>query len=131
MKDLLRLLAPDLGLTVKVLSVDAESPIRARRDSIDLLKNKDPGSIHIVTNCQLFTEGVDAPSLDAVAFFDPKQSTVGIIQAVGRALRYVEGKRAKVILPLFAAPSEDPNEFVQASRYKSVYEVATALPKTT
>ena len=64
-----------------------------RKDIIDklkVLKNHDRG---ILTNARCLSEGVDVPSLDGVAFIDPKKSQVDIIQAVGRAIRKVRGTK--------------------------------------
>jgi len=38
----------------------------------------------LITNARCLTEGVDVPLIDCVLFADPKQSTVDIVQAVGR-----------------------------------------------
>jgi predicted helicase len=43
-------------------------------------------------NARGLTEGVDVPLIDCVLFADPKQSTIDIVQAVGRALRTYNGK---------------------------------------
>lgn len=64
----------------------------------------------LMTNCRCLTEGVDVPDVDAVLFADPKKSTVDIVQAVGRAIRKVEGKKmAYVIVPVIV-PDEDGGE---------------------
>lgn len=41
----------------------------------------------LITNARCLTEGVDIPTVDMVAFIDPRQSRVDIVQAVGRAMR--------------------------------------------
>ena len=41
----------------------------------------------LMTNARCLTEGVDVPAIDCVAFADPKQSRIDIVQAAGRALR--------------------------------------------
>jgi predicted helicase len=41
----------------------------------------------VITNARCLTEGVDVPSVDLVAFLNPRQSKVDIVQAVGRAMR--------------------------------------------
>jgi predicted helicase len=125
---LLEALCVDAGIPAIVDSVDGTSSLRRRRAAVKLLADKDPHAIHIVTNCQLFTEGIDTPALDAVCFFDPKQSTIGIVQAIGRALRTADGKgRAKVILPVFAPSELDAETFVRQSRYGNLFTVGLAL----
>ncbi len=55
----------------------------------------------MVMNVRLFTEGVDVPSLSAVAFLDPRDSVVDIVQAVGRVMRAAAGKRrGYIIIPV-------------------------------
>lgn len=127
MRQLLERLAADMGIPATVMAVDNTSSPRRRREAIQLLADKNPRAVHIVTNCRLFQEGVDVPSLDGVCFFDPKQTTVGIGQAVGRALRYVKGKRAKVILPIFVEDVVDAEDFVRNSRYANMFTIPTAL----
>ena len=46
---------------------------------------------YIVGNARCLSEGVDVPTLDGVAFVDPKRSEIDIVQAVGRAIRLAEG----------------------------------------
>ena len=52
----------------------------------------------LVTNARCLTEGVDVPNIDCVLFADPKQSTIDIVQAVGRALRPAKHKRCAYVL---------------------------------
>ncbi len=48
------------------------------------------------------------PSLDAVIFFNAKNSTVDIVQAVGRVMRRAEGKDfGYIILPIFVPRRHD------------------------
>lgn len=75
----------------------------------------DAGSVNVIANCKLFTEGYDAPALDAIAFIDPKQSIVDIVQAIGRACRIPHGnigKRALVIIPIHEYETEQGNSIV-------------------
>lgn len=60
---------------------------KERNEKIEKLKNLDKGEIRILTNARCLSEGVDLPILDAIAFIDPKQSQIDIIQSVGRAIR--------------------------------------------
>ena len=50
------------------------------------------GERGVLTNARCLTEGVDVPTLDGVAFIDPRRSQVDIVQAVGRAIRKAEDK---------------------------------------
>jgi hypothetical protein len=76
-------------------------------------------------------EGVDVPSLDGVAFIDPRGSQVEIIQAVGRAIRKVRGAdvqtKGTIVIPVFIEDSDDPEESIEVSNFKPVWDVLKAL----
>ena len=61
----------------------------------------------MICNVKVFSEGVDVPALDAVAFLDPKQSQIDIVQAVGRVMRKAPGKRlGYIVVPVFVPDGE-------------------------
>ena len=81
--------------------LDGESSALERNRALRSLRDADAGSPRMICNVRLFTEGVDVPSLDAVAFMDPRDSMVDIVQAVGRVMRKAEGKRfGYIIIPV-------------------------------
>ena len=47
----------------------------------------------ILTNARCLSEGIDVPTLSGIAFVNPKQSQIDIIQAVGRAIRKSDYKK--------------------------------------
>ena len=68
------------------------------------------------------------PSLDGVAFIDPKRSQVDITQAVGRAIRKSPGKEiGTIVLPVFVRPGDDARAMVEASDFRDVWGVIAAL----
>jgi hypothetical protein len=74
------------------------------------------------------SEGVDVPSLDGVAFIDPRGSQIDIIQAVGRAIRLSQGKVAgTIILPVFVGDCKDSAASIEASNFKPIWDVLNAL----
>ncbi len=86
----------------------------------------------LITNAKLFTEGVDVPALNAVAFLDPRQSKVDTIQAVGRVMRKDEssGKTfGYIIVPVILPPEADLLDTLNAdlSRFKTLGAVLRAL----
>jgi hypothetical protein len=83
----------------------------------------------VMTNARCLTEGVDVPAIDCVAFVDPKHSKIDIVQAAGRALRLGgEDKDYGVILiPVFYAVGEDPEEIASTGVFKNVFEVVRAM----
>ena len=56
------------------------------------------GEIKVLSNCELFTEGFDLPSLEAVQIARPTKSLSLWLQMVGRVLRPNEGKELALIL---------------------------------
>ena len=91
---------------------------------------KEPGRPTVVTNARCLTEGIDVPSLDAVAFVDPRSSAVDIAQAVGRVMRRAPGKeRGYVVVPVFLRESDlaDPEAAVASSAFARVLDVLRAL----
>ncbi|MBI4937084.1 MAG: Helicase associated domain protein [Nitrosomonadales bacterium] len=82
----------------------------------------------LLSNARCLSEGVDVPSLDGVAFIDPRSSQVDIIQAVGRAIRMSPDKKAgTIVLPVFIKAGEDAASTIEASNFKPVWEVLNAL----
>ena len=84
----------------------------------------------VVCNVKLFTEGVDVPSLDAVAFLDPRDSQVDVVQAVGRVMRKAPGKRfGYIIIPVVVEPGRDVAAALERGTegYRTVGRVLRAL----
>ena len=82
----------------------------------------------MLTNARCLTEGVDVPTLDGVAFIDPRRSQVDIVQAVGRAIRKADDKTVgTIVIPVFVDESSDPEEALDASEFEPVWEVVKAL----
>jgi hypothetical protein len=83
----------------------------------------------LISNVRCLAEGVDVPSIDAVAIIDPKRSRSEIIQAVGRALRTngEAGKIATVIVPAFVPQDQSAAQALRSSAFEPVWEVLSAL----
>jgi predicted helicase len=82
----------------------------------------------LMTNARCLTEGVDIPAIDCVAFVDPKQSRVDIVQAAGRALRRFPGKdHGYILLPLIVPAKMDFEEFAETTAFRQVARTITAL----
>ena len=85
----------------EVEHLDGKSSALKRGEALRKLERADAGSPRMICNVKLFTEGVDVPSLDAVAFLDPRDSTVDIVQAVGRVMRKAQDKQfGHIIIPV-------------------------------
>ena len=94
--------APQDSITMhEVEHLDGNSSALKRGEALRSLGRADAGSPRMICNVQLFTEGVDVPSLNAVAFLDPRKSTVDVVQAVGRVMRKAPGKQfGYIIIPV-------------------------------
>jgi DNA repair protein RadD len=73
---------------------DAKTLKDERRDAIAALAL---GECDLLTNCRLFSEGVDVPVLGAVILLRPTKSLALYLQTVGRALRPEPGKERPLI----------------------------------
>ena len=121
------------GRAMKVVArhLDASASALKRNHELRSLAQADrEGECRLVCNVKLFTEGVDVPSLDAVAFLDPRDSQVDVVQAVGRVMRKAEGKRfGYIIVPVVVQPGLDVAAALArgAEGYRTVGRVLRAL----
>jgi superfamily II DNA or RNA helicase len=82
----------------------------------------------LLANARCLAEGVDVPTLDGVAFIDPRRSKVDIVQAVGRAIRRDPAKTVgTIVIPVFIDTNEDPEIALDDSAFKPVWDVIKAL----
>jgi len=117
---------PDGHLTTDFVSGDMTT--FARRQKLAILKNAKDSERTLLTNARCLSEGVDVPSLDGVAFIDPRASQVDIIQAVGRAIRLSPNKKAgTIILPVFVEPGDNSEQVLDESNFKPIWDVLNAL----
>ena len=108
--------------------VSGAMPTNKRKQKLDRLKAISENQRGILSNARCLSEGVDVPSLDGVAFIDPKSSQVDIIQAVGRAIRLSADKKfGTIVLPVFIKQGEDAASSIEASNFKPVWEILNAL----
>ena len=99
-----------------------------RNTKINRLRHLSEGERSILSNARCLSEGVDVPSLDGVAFIDPRKSQVDIVQAVGRAIRKSDGKtHGTILIPVFIDEHEDETEALESSRFKPIWDVVNAL----
>ena len=81
----------------------------------------------LITNARCLTEGVDVPNIDCVLFADPKNSTVDIVQAVGRALRPAKNKEYGYVIVPVIGRSADADELITDRAFDQVIRVLSAL----
>ncbi|WP_424638521.1 Helicase associated domain protein [Embleya sp. AB8] len=96
------------------------------------LPGQDPAGVRseraVLSNVRVLAEGVDLRA-DAVAFMDPKLSVIEIVQAIGRVLRQEphEGRTATIIVPVFLAAGEQPDDMLVSDSYHFLVRVLHAL----
>jgi predicted helicase len=82
----------------------------------------------LLSNARCLGEGVDVPTLDGVAFIDPRRSTIDIVQALGRAIRKAPDKKlGTIVLPVFISSDDEPDQVLNESTFKHVWDVLKAL----
>ncbi|WP_405593764.1 Helicase associated domain protein [Streptomyces sp. NBC_01410] len=83
----------------------------------------------VLSNCRVLGEGVDIRAVDSVALLDPKSAPHDIVQAIGRALRQKpgQGKLASLIVPVFLAPGEQPEDMFTSGSYRPLVKVLQGL----
>lgn len=111
--------------------VSGDMPTDKRRKKLQYLKELKNYQRGILTNARCLSEGVDVPSLDGVAFIDPRGSQIDIIQAVGRAIRTNRNnpkeKIGTIILPVFIDSKSNPEEELEKGNFKPIWDVLNAL----
>lgn len=112
--------------------VDGTMNALQRAAALDWLKdNPGPGRCRILSNARCLSEGIDVPALDAVVFFDTRESIVDIVQSVGRVMRKAEGKRyGYIILPVCMPAKNIPdyNSYIEGDpQFRGIWKVIKAL----
>ena len=79
----------------RAVAIDCDTPKEVRQDLIHAFKE---GSIQVLVNVDIFTEGFDCPSVSFIQLARPTKSLALYIQQVGRGLRIAEGKEKTIIL---------------------------------
>ncbi len=112
--------------------VDGTMNSQTRQSLLSWLKdNPGENQCRILSNARCLSEGIDVPSLDAVIFFDTRDSIVDIVQSVGRVMRKAEGKEyGYIILPVGIPSSEvkNYNQYIDSNpQFKGIWKVIKAL----
>ncbi len=118
-------------LAIEGKHVDGKSGVLERDRLLSWLR--DEASLdercHVLSNARCLTEGIDVPALDAVLFLQPRKSQIDVVQAVGRVMRKVKGKKyGYVILPVVVPSGDDPQLALDRNdAYSHVWQVLQAL----
>lgn len=105
-----------------------DMPAGDRHVLLQHLARLDDDERGLLANARCLSEGVDVPTLDGVAFIDPRRSEVDIVQAVGRAIRKSDAKAlGTIMIPVFIDTDTDPEVALDSSAFKPVWDVIKAL----
>ena len=108
--------------------ISGQMSTKDRKLKLQQLKELSASDRGMISNAKCLSEGVDVPTLDGVAFVEPKGSQIDIIQSVGRALRKSEEKKiGTIILPVFLNKNSDELKTIESSNFKPVWDVLKAL----
>ncbi|MEU1352118.1 Helicase associated domain protein [Streptomyces sp. NPDC005795] len=86
-----------------------------------------------LASCRVLGEGVDITGergVEAICFADTRGSQVEIVQNIGRALRLNKDgstKVARIIVPVFLEPNEDPTAMVASASFRPLVAVLQGL----
>lgn len=109
-----------------VFHVNGGQSAASRKVTLEDFKSAARG---LITNARCLTEGVDVPSVDMVAFVDPRKSKIDIAQAAGRAMRQSKATNKKlgyIVVPLFIEQKKNETE-AEALARSGFDEVAMVL----
>ncbi|MDE2820233.1 MAG: DEAD/DEAH box helicase family protein [Chloroflexota bacterium] len=117
------------SLRCAVEHVDGTQNALTRSKYLDWLREEaEDNTCRVLTNARCLTEGIDVPALDAILFMHPRKSEIDVVQAVGRVMRKSPGKKlGYIILPIARAPGANPQETLNSSAYKAVWQVINAI----
>ena len=108
--------------------VSGDMPTGERTLRLERLRHIEGEISGVLTNARCLSEGVDVPTLDGVAFIDPRRSEVDIVQAVGRAIRKAANKKVgTIVIPVFIGTGDDAEEVLNDSVFRPVWDVVKAL----
>ena len=80
---------------IPAMHLDGNTKSEDRKNALEMFAK---GEIKVITNCNLFDEGLDIPCLEAVQIARPTKSLSKWLQMIGRSLRISDGKEKAVII---------------------------------
>ena len=128
--DVIAWMPPEQGPvgTVWATHVSGDMSTGERSLRLERLRHIEGETSGVLTNARCLSEGLDVPTLDGVAFVDPRRSEVDIVQAVGRAIRKAANKKiGTIIIPVFIGTGDDAEKVLDDSTFKPVWDVVKAL----
>lgn len=83
---------------VAAVAIDSRTPMRERQRLIAEFRNSGQGSVRVLVNVDIFSEGFDCPDVEFIQLARPTLSLAKYLQMVGRGLRTSVGKGCCIIL---------------------------------
>ena len=123
-------ITPDSDKVERVKSdfVSGEMSMFKRHQKLNELKNLENADRRVLSNSRCLAEGIDVPTLDGIAFIDPKSSQIEIIQAVGRAIRLSQDKKiGTIVIPVFLGNATELEPLIETGGFKAIWNVLNAL----
>jgi superfamily II DNA or RNA helicase len=123
-------LMTDLEPSWRVAFVSGEQPTASRAEIVRSTLAVTPGERGLVTNARCLGEGVDLPDLEAVAFVDPRNSIIDIVQSASRALRLpktITKETGYIVIPVVVPKGVDMEAAMEGKAYAQVYQVVRAM----
>src|SRR5438094_1722384 len=101
-------------------AVTGLTPDDKRRAALDRLR---AGRLNCIFSVDVFSEGVDVPTIDTVLFLRPTESATVFLQQLGRGLRQSENKSCLTVLDFVGMPSK---QFRFDQRFRALLETTRA-----
>jgi superfamily II DNA or RNA helicase len=98
------------------------SYMAANEKSIEMKKYRDDLNRCIMVNCQMISDGINIPSIDSVAFVDPRYNKENIVQIICRPRTTIENKPDKLAYCII--PVSDTND---ANRFDTFFQILDEL----
>ena len=114
----------------RVAFVSGEQPTATRAEIVRSALAVTPGERGLVTNARCLGEGVDLPDLEAVAFVDPRNSVIDIVQSASRALRRpktIAKPTGYIVIPVVVPQGVEMETALEGDAYAQVYQVVRAM----
>jgi len=112
-------------LNITILQIDGKCPIKTRMKIFTSFKTS---KFSILTTAKVLNEGINIPIIDSVCFVDQRDSTIDIIQCIGRSIRPCDGKQmAKVLVPYFF---EDINKLSDNFYFPKLVNIIKAISES-
>jgi superfamily II DNA or RNA helicase len=108
---------------VSLQQLDGSLSMNLRNKIVNDFKTSKYG---IICSCRALNEGVDIPIIDSICFCDDRNSTIDIVQCIGRGLRLFKGKGlTKVLVPVVIK-----NMDIDKGNFSGVIKILKSLNNT-